>query len=160
MNRTQNVLFLAIVFLLGGLCFEAWPPAARADTEAHPRVALVDLPVTGAANVLSSSITCSRNATALRVTVQIKRGATAAILQPVCLVAGADVGLDGDLNSGTELEPGQKHTFMFGIRKTSTNGMSGNLVVSSSQNKELSYNFRFSQSTTIGELYVEEVIIP
>lgn len=148
-NVVRLLLALALVAALLG------PPlihqATAAPSEpALQRVTLVDLPVTSGANVLTSSLTlvASHPATALRFTCLVKSGATDAKLQPVVITAGG-VSAAGALNSDSALSAGSWYTFTLGTAKASSNG-----------SQELSYNVRFSASTTIAYLDVQEVRVP
>lgn len=141
---------LALLAVLAGAGL--WPPSSQADTPAHQRVTLFDMPVTSGANVLTSSLTLANPtrtpAVAWRITVLVKPGATDAAIKPVVIAGG--VSFAGALNSATDLTAGSWYTFTFGPSAATTTATS----------QSITWNLQFGASTTLAYLDIQEVTIP
>lgn len=152
LSLPQKILAIALVALALGLATQAWPPSAWADTPATQRVTLFDMPVTGGANVLTSSLTLSQPtrypSSAFRFTVLVKPGATDSEFKPVVTAGG--VSFAGQCNTSTALVAGSWYTFTIGPSNATTTATS----------QSLTWNVQFGTSTTIAYLDIQEVPIP
>lgn len=152
LSLPQKILAIALVALALGLATKAWPPSVRADTPATQRVTLFDMPVTGGANVLTSSLTLSQPgrypSTAFRFTVLVKPGATDSEFKPVVTAGG--VSFAGQLNTTAACVAGSWYTFTIGPSNATTTATS----------QSLTWNVQFGTSTTLAYLDVQEVPIP
>jgi len=138
-----------IAALLAALFLCAVPPLVNRATAADPaigRVAITELPVTGAASILTSSITVhnapARPATALRITVGLIN--TNSVFN-VEITGASGSAVTYSLNSGTALTAGSLYTFVIGIDRQDQ------------EDAALSYNFNATTTTTLGYLSVQEV---
>jgi len=136
MSNTTRAGLLALAILVAGLF--AWPVVrtARAEQLPIPKADLRNLPVTGAAPILTSTVaggSVAYPSMAYRVTVYVVGSDS---------VFNVDYGTDlapVALNSGTALVAGRLYTFTFAA--TSADAL----------------NFTLTTSTTLGRLIVEEI---
>lgn len=130
--------------LVGILClalFAAiWPPTAAVaapPTDTITRAELHGYAVSGTADILTSSATCSRPSAAYRLTIALD--STDSVVNVVVSTTGGDGSYVLDLNSGTALSAGNLYTFQWGVTEN------------------LRYNLQVETGTTLAYLLLEEV---
>lgn len=126
-----------------------WPPSARADS-LEVRASVSDTPASSTANILTSSIVCSTNGTALLITVGVKAGQTDSIVYVREYVDGT-LADEWALNNKTALDDGAGYTFTYGLQKRTTNEGARN-------GKTRAINFRTGDTTRVSIDVLEQVV--
>lgn len=161
MTTAQKFLsgFLGLAAMVGVLAWSGdYPPSARADTVDGKQV-IVDLPVTGGAQVFSNSLALNaptRPNVAYRITVSVKWvSATGKFTSVVTTNATGSIGTamatywPEHFNGGSDLEDQCAYTFVIGADAKATNN-----------NASLYWNLLFEEDCTIQRLSVQEVRVP
>jgi hypothetical protein len=124
---------VAAALVAACLLLLTWP--ALADRKPSARSRVVDLPVTGAAAILTSSLTPQASASELLVTIAVRDTNSVA---NVIVSTSAGTTFTLALNDGTALTAGRIYTFGVGCDSNDT------------------YNFTLSTTTHLARLYVHE----
>lgn len=165
MTPAKKVLasaLLALAALMLALHSGTWPPEARADTPADSQVVIVDLPVSGGAQVFTNSLALKNPTThpnvAYRLTVTVKWASSTGRMTGVLTTnATGSIGTEMEtwwpehFKEGGDLADQCRYSFMWTADRATTNRTT---------NANLYENLIFEEDCLIQRLSIQEVRVP